>query len=78
MQVFGRKHRNNAQYRRAGSIKNHLRTYSSYTVTMRLLDTGEQIAYDVLAYNDPSANTKAIKQAEKDDYKPYVTWVSRD
>jgi len=68
----GRKHSNNAQYRRASGIKNNSRTYTSYTVTMRLLDTGEQIAYDVLAYNDPLANTKAIEQAEKDGYKPML------
>jgi hypothetical protein len=31
-----------------------------YTVTMRLLDTGEQIAYDVLAYNDPLLNSGLV------------------
>ena len=36
---------------------------------MRLLDTGEQIAYDVLAYNEPTENSNAIEQAEKDGYK---------
>ena len=68
MQNFGRKHSNNAQYRRAGSIKNHSRTYSSYTVKMRLLETGEEISYEVLAYNEPIANSKAIEQAVNDGY----------
>lgn len=68
MQGFGRKHRNNAQYRRAGSIKNHSRTYSSYTVTMFLLETGQQISYEVLAYNEAIANSRALEQAEKNGY----------
>ena len=64
----GRKHSSNAQYRRAGGIKNHSRTYTSYTVTMRLVDTDQQISYEVLAYNEPLANSKALEQAEKDGY----------
>ena len=69
MQGLGRKHRNNEKNRRAGGVKNHLRTYSSYAVTMKLVETGEQIYYEVLAYNEPLANTKATEQAEKDGYK---------
>ena len=36
---------------------------------MKLVETGEQICYEVLAYNEPLANTKATEQAEKDGYK---------
>ncbi len=57
------------QYRRPRGVKQRSRDLIMYFVTLKVIPTGEQLTYDVLAFSEPLANSKAIEKAEKEGYK---------
>lgn len=57
------------QYRRARAYKQRSRDLVMYFVTLKVITTGEHLTYEVLAFSEPVANSKAIEKAENEGYK---------